>query len=104
MKNFLYNCLSSNGKVSSKRFITLLAFLFMAVGFIANLFWDLDIDNNIYESMEWIVIGGLGFTASEGFTNRKHTDKDELSDNEPSDDLTDDELAAQIESETKKKC
>jgi hypothetical protein len=70
MKNFFINCVSSDGKVSSKRLVTLLAFIMMAIGFISNLFWKFTIDPIIYDSMKWIVIGGLGFTASEQFTNK----------------------------------
>lgn len=73
MKKFFINCLSSDGKISSKRIVTLLAFLMMAIGFIANLFWNFDISENIYTSMEYIVLGGLGFTASEQFSTRKTT-------------------------------
>ena len=71
MKQFFINCLSSDGKISSKRLVTLLAFLMMCTGFIANLFWGKQIDGMIYDSMKWIVIGGLGFTASEQFANKK---------------------------------
>ena len=70
MKNFLINCVSSDGKVSSKRLVTLLAFIMMATGFISNLFWKFTIDPLIYDSMKWIVISGLGFTASEQFLNK----------------------------------
>ena len=70
--NFLLEVVSSDGKVSSKRLVTLLAFLCMATGFIANLFWEYTIEQNIYDSMKWIVIGGLGFTASEQFSSKKH--------------------------------
>jgi hypothetical protein len=73
MKKFFINCLSSDGKISSKRMVTLLAFLMMAIGFTANLFWNFDIAENIYTSMEYIVLGGLGFTASEQFSTRKTT-------------------------------
>jgi hypothetical protein len=62
--------LSSDGKVSSKRLVTLFAFLMMAIGFIVNLFWDQDISVDIYDSMKWIVGLGLGFTASEQFKPR----------------------------------
>jgi hypothetical protein len=65
--------LSTNGKISSKRLITFVAFILMGTGFIANLFWDETIDQDIYESMRWIVLGGLGFTASEKFA-KKQTD------------------------------
>lgn len=70
MKHFFINCVSSDGKVSSKRFITLLAFVMMAIGFLANLFWDCTIDTEIYDSMKWIVVSGLGFTATEQFSNK----------------------------------
>ena len=62
--------LSSDGKVSSKRLITFFAFLLLAVGFVANLFWNYKIDEFIYEAIEWIVMFGLGATASEQFSNR----------------------------------
>jgi hypothetical protein len=75
MKKFFINCLSSDGKISSKRIVTLSAFLMMAVGFLANLFWNFDIAENIYTSMEYIVLGGLGFTASEQFSTRKTTEE-----------------------------
>jgi hypothetical protein len=70
-RKFLLTIVSANGKPSSKRLITLLAFILMGIGFVSNLFFDLKIDQFIYESMQWIVIGGLGFTASELFGNKK---------------------------------
>jgi len=73
MKKFMLNCVSSDGKISSKRIVTLSAFLMMSIGFISNLFWGFKIDENIYTSMEYIVLGGLGFTASEQFSTRKTT-------------------------------
>ena len=66
-RKFLYQMVSSKGVPSSKRIITLFAFMLMATGFISNLFFNLMIDEFIYDSMKWIVIGGLGFTASEQF-------------------------------------
>jgi hypothetical protein len=45
----------------------------MAMGFVGNMFWGISIEKFIYESMQWIVIGGLGFTASEFFGNRGKT-------------------------------
>ncbi len=59
-------------KVSSKRFITLCSFLFMAIGFIADLFFNYTVNEFIYEYMAWIVLGGLGFTASEQFSSRRN--------------------------------
>lgn len=70
IRNFFIEMLSSDGKVSSKRLITFGSFLLLTVGFIANLFWDFKIDEFIYEAIEWIVMFGLGATASEQFANR----------------------------------
>jgi hypothetical protein len=69
--NIWKECISSGSKVSSKRVVTLSSFILMAIGFLANLFFDFTIDDKIFEAMEWIVIAGLGFTATEGFTKKK---------------------------------
>jgi len=61
--------LSSGSKVSSKRVVTFVCLLFMIVGYVANLFWDFEVASNMYESLQWIVMAGLGFTASENFGN-----------------------------------
>jgi hypothetical protein len=60
----------TNGTVSSKRVVTLLAFLFCGGGYIA-MVYGYPIDNKIYDSMMYIVIAGLGFTASEKFTKKE---------------------------------
>jgi hypothetical protein len=56
--------------ISSKRVVTLLAFILCTIAFIANLFWNLSIDDKIFEGMMYIAIAGLGFTASEKFTKK----------------------------------
>jgi hypothetical protein len=56
--------------VSSKRVVTLLAFILCSVAFIADLFWDLNVDPVVFEGMMWIAISGLGFTASEKFSKK----------------------------------
>jgi len=78
--NFFKNMLSKDGKVSSKRFVTFICLLFMLIGYTANLFWDFNIDENLFASLQWIVMAGLGFTASEQFspTNGKDTDASPL--------------------------
>ena len=55
------------GAVSSKRTITLLSFLLCAAAFVADLGWDLKVDFPVFQAMMYIVIAGLGFTASEKF-------------------------------------
>jgi hypothetical protein len=59
-----------NATVSSKRVVTLLAFLMCAVGFIA-MVCGYPLDSKIFDSMMYIVIAGLGFTASEKFTKKE---------------------------------
>ncbi len=63
--SFLVKMLSGEGEAnpSSKRVITLLAFILVAVGFIAELFFEKKVNPTTYEYMMYIVIGGLGLTA-----------------------------------------
>ena len=68
--HFLKNMLSSGSKVSSKRVVTFICLLFMIIGYVANLFWDFEVASNMFESLQWIVMAGLGFTASENFRNQ----------------------------------
>ena len=55
---------------SSKRVITFLAFVLLATGFIAELFFERKLNSQTYDVIMYIVLGGLGFTASEKFTNK----------------------------------
>ena len=68
---FILSMLSDgiNDTVSSKRVVTLLAFLMCAGGFIA-MVCGYSLDSKIFDSMMYIVIAGLGFTASEKFTKK----------------------------------
>ena len=70
--NFLTKMLSGEGEQnpSSKRTITFLAFLLLAMGFIAELFFEKKINPQTFDTMFYLVIGGLGFTASEKFVNK----------------------------------
>lgn len=70
--NWLRSMLSDgiDGSVSSKRVITFLAFLLCAWGFVAHVI-GYHVDEKIFDSMMYIVIAGLGFTASEKFTSNK---------------------------------
>lgn len=60
-----------NNSVSSKRTVTIAAFLLCAAGFIGDLVWDKKVDPYVFEGMMYIVIAGLGFTASEKFSKQK---------------------------------
>lgn len=59
-----------NGTVSSKRVITFLAFLLCAFGFIADVYGK-QITPSLFDSMIYLVIAGLGFTASEKFAKKE---------------------------------
>lgn len=59
-----------DGSISSKRVVTLLAFILCAYGFIASLY-GYPMDTKIFDSMMYIVIAGLGFTASEKFVKKE---------------------------------
>jgi hypothetical protein len=60
---------------SSKRIVTGLAFIFCTIAFFANLFFDKTIDAFIYETMAWIVLGGMTATAAEKFTKAELYDE-----------------------------
>ena len=72
MIQFIVKMLSgeSESNPSSKRVITFLAFLLCATGFIAEMFFEKRVNPTTYEYMMYIVIGGLGFTASEKFVKK----------------------------------
>lgn len=60
-----------NGTVSSKRVLTFCAFALCATSFLVELFFGKSVSDHTFESMMYIVIAGLGFTASEKFTSKK---------------------------------
>jgi hypothetical protein len=61
----------TDDRISSKRLVTFLAFLLCATAFVADLFWNLDVKDSVYEGMMYIAIAGLGFTASEKFGKKE---------------------------------
>ena len=71
MNNWFKSMLSDgvNDSVSSKRVITLLAFIVCVYGFVADIH-GYKITPALFESMIYIVIAGLGFTASEKFAKK----------------------------------
>ena len=68
--NFLFSLLKDghNDSWSSKRVVTFLAFLLCATAFLANVFMGKNVAQGLYDGMMYIVIAGLGFTASEKFS------------------------------------
>jgi hypothetical protein len=72
MMAFLRSMLTDiDGDISSKRVITFLAFLLCSVAFVSNIFWKYEVDTKLFEDMMYIVVAGLGFTASEKFTSKR---------------------------------
>jgi hypothetical protein len=70
--NWVKSMLSDGGDiVSSKRVITFLAFLLCAAAFVGNTWFGYKVDSNLFNSLMYIVIAGLGFTASEKFAQNK---------------------------------
>ena len=69
--NWLTSMLSdgTNGSISSKRVVTLLAFLICSWGFVASVV-GYHVDPKLFDSMMYIVLAGLGFTASEKFASK----------------------------------
>ncbi len=67
--NWMSSMLSDgvNGSVSSKRVITLLAVIMCSITFMVDLFTDFETKPYLFDAMMYIVIAGLGFTASEKF-------------------------------------
>ena len=70
--NWLTSMLSdgSNGSISSKRVVTLLAFVICSWGFVASVV-GYHVDPKLFDSMMYIVLAGLGFTASEKFAKKE---------------------------------
>lgn len=60
-----------NGTISSKRVITFLAFILCGAGFLTDLYSSYSVTQAVFDSMMYIVIAGLGFTASEKFSSKK---------------------------------
>ena len=71
--SFIIKMLTGEGEnnPSSKRLITFIAFLLVAVGFVAETFFAYKLNQATVESLMYIVIGGLGFTASEKFSRKE---------------------------------
>lgn len=60
-----------NHEISSKRVVTLLAFILCSIAFVVDLLTDYEAKPELFNSMMYIVIAGLGFTASERFAKKE---------------------------------
>jgi RsiW-degrading membrane proteinase PrsW (M82 family) len=48
-----------------------------AIAFIANLFWNYNVDEYLFEGMIYLTMAGLGFTASERFAYKNKKSENE---------------------------
>lgn len=67
MNTFLQD---NDGNASSKRLVTFISLLLLCTGYVANLFWNQDIEPFMFDSMMYIVIAGLGFSGAEKFARK----------------------------------
>tara|TARA_Y100000114_G_C11741424_1_gene319135 strand:- start:1369 stop:1578 length:210 start_codon:yes stop_codon:yes gene_type:complete len=64
---FIKQMLSSDAKISSKRFIGFASFFMLVCSWVANTFWQFEIKDQILENFMYITVVGLGVTAAEKF-------------------------------------
>ena len=63
--------LSDGNTLSSKRVIAFLAFLVIAVSYFVDQFTEFKITKDLFDSLMWIVIGGMSITGVEKFAPKK---------------------------------
>ena len=69
MKNFMVDMLKGvKGEVSSKRVITFLAFVWVSVAFLVNVFMEVPLEEHIFDGMLYLVMSGMGLSAFEKFS------------------------------------
>jgi hypothetical protein len=66
--------MSENGNPSSKRMVAVVSTLLIAIGYIANLFWDYTVDQFMFDAVMYIVIASLGITGAEKFAPKAPTE------------------------------
>ena len=62
--------LDVDGHGSSKRIITILAFIFLSIGYFAHIFFGKVIGDTIWEGMLWVVMAGMGVATVEKFSRK----------------------------------
>ncbi len=73
--NYLGKILSDvDGQPSSKRLVTLIAFILISIAFVANIFAELPLQEYVFEGMLWLAGAGLGFSTVEKFSRRGYKD------------------------------
>lgn len=78
MKSYFKEMMSDQeGQFSSKRFVTVGAFMLLAVAFLVDVFMEIDLPEYVWDDMMYVVAAGIGFTATERFTKKKEEKKKE---------------------------
>jgi hypothetical protein len=62
--------LDVDGHGSSKRIITILAFIFLSIGYFSHIFGGTSISDTIWEGMLWVVMAGMGVATVEKFSRK----------------------------------
>lgn len=75
IKKYLHDLMAdANGSPSSKRLIVFLCTILMAMGYVANLFWQFTVEEFMFNAIMYVVIGGMGITGVEKFAPKAPTD------------------------------
>lgn len=72
MKEFLKKLASTNGGVSSKRIITIVAAIVLFVSLFLNQIFGLEVNLRFIEALEWIIMAGLTTTVAERFAKKEN--------------------------------
>ena len=75
MKQFFLDLLNSSSKISSRRFIAILAFIVIVVIAFIDLFTSNTISEFIFDALMWIVLAGMGFATSDKFSMKSKKDE-----------------------------
>ena len=72
MKKFFCSLIADvDGHASSKRVITMLAFLCVMIAFLSNIFAEIPLQEFVFDGMLYLVGAGLGFSTFEKFSRAK---------------------------------
>ena len=75
MKDIMTQLFSANGKISSKRVLTVAAFALLAIAYISNLYWGFKVDEGLSKSLETIVEAGMVTIVAEKFGKQSSTEQ-----------------------------
>tara|TARA_Y100000389_G_C17144327_1_gene356500 strand:+ start:384 stop:629 length:246 start_codon:yes stop_codon:yes gene_type:complete len=64
-----------DGQPSSKRLVTLIAFVLISCAFVANIFCEIPLKEYMFEGMLWLAGAGLGFSTVEKFSRKGYKDE-----------------------------